>query len=125
MRYQIHKHPKFQRKNRTIITMKQYTKTHKFNELLNQFDKHLQNTINCYLVKYECSGKFSHDNRGEYITHYFYIRSADGNVLLHKPQEETQKFWGCGIYEHVSGAAYPDGSLIKDLTMIITVKAYI
>lgn len=106
--------------------MKQYTQNPEFNELLNQFNQHLQNTINCDLAEYKCSETLT-DNEGlEYITHYFYIHSVDGNVLIHKLREETENFWDCNdLDQSASGAAYPDGSLIKNLTMIIKVKAYL
>lgn len=108
----------------TSITMKQYTQNPEFNELLNQFDQHLQNTINCDLAEYECD-EIIHNNL-EHITHYFYIHSVDGNILLHKLQEETENFWSChGLDQSASGAAYLDGSLIKNNTMIIKIKAYL
>ena len=106
--------------------MKQYTQNPVLNERLNQFDQYLQDTLNCDLVKYQYSENLRDGWGIPYTAHYFYIHSVDGNVLRYRLTEETETFWYReDLDQTASGAEYPDGSLIKDLTVIIKLKAYL
>ena len=104
--------------------MKQYTQNPKLNDQLNKFDQHLQDTLNCDLVEHKYLENLT-DGWGKYTAHFFYIHSANGEVLIHKLLEETETFWHReDLIQTASWADYPDGSLIKANTMIIQLNAY-
>lgn len=109
----------------TFNIMKQYTQNPELNERLNQFDQHLQDTLNCDLVEYKCSENLTDRWGLKYTSHSFYIHSADGNVLVQKLLDETETFWHREDHDQTAFAAtHSDGSFVKDNTMIINLKCY-
>ena len=105
--------------------MKHYTQNPELNEQLNQFDQHLQNTLHCDLVEHKYLENLTDGWGLKYTAHFFYIHSANGEVLIHKLLEETETFWHReDLIQTASWADYPDGSLIKANTMIIQLNAY-
>lgn len=96
-----------------------------FHNTLQEFDNHLAATLNCELIKFATEGA---DKTGdpEIILNHFYIKSQNGEVLLHKLIDETSIFWDCnGLDSTVSFTEYPNGELIQDNTMIITITYHI
>lgn len=97
-----------------------------FIPMLSEFDQHLQKTLNCDLRKHECQMDLTDDEGLTYCNHFFYIHSENGEVLIHKLQKETERFWDCnGIDSYATGAEFPDGSLVQDNTIIIKLKCYL
>ena len=104
--------------------MKHYTQNPELNEQLNKFDQHLHDTLHCDLVEHKYLENLT-DGWGKYTAHFFYIHSANGEVLIHKLLEEAETFWHReDLIQTASWADYPDGSLIKANTMIIQLTAY-
>lgn len=105
--------------------MKQYSQNPVLNERLNRFDQHLQETLNCNLVEHQYSENLTDGWGFKYTAHSFHIHD-NGNILICKLLEETESFWHReDLDQTASLASYPDGSLIKDGTMIIQLKAYL